>query len=201
MTNTTRDPRRIAVWVAMADHFLDTETRQDIPRTALRCDEAGLSRTEAREVWCLEVSPAVEFNLWHIAGEWVGWDRDWLLKRINRAQPRWLDALNRLNLYSWLDRMRPNGGTLEAITRCIGLLAAQPSAAARAQMTADLCLLSSHYFDFCPSPLAACEALDLKRLRGRYDASFRILMATALVAVEATRAHARVEAAFERVSR
>jgi hypothetical protein len=51
MHDITVDPKRIEVWVAMADHFLDTETRHDIPLTAMRCIDAGMTFSEARRVW------------------------------------------------------------------------------------------------------------------------------------------------------
>lgn len=58
MFGVHEDPQRVDVWVAMADHFLDTETRHELPRTALACLEAGLSAAEARDVWYYEVSRA-----------------------------------------------------------------------------------------------------------------------------------------------
>ena len=76
MIETSEKPSRIDVWVAMADHFLDTETRHDIPFAALRCVEAGLSSVEARSVWQHEVEPAVRFNVWDVAGEWACWDKE-----------------------------------------------------------------------------------------------------------------------------
>src|SRR5688500_807381 len=99
MREIAEDARRIEAWVAMAEHFLDTETRQEIPMTAPRCVQAGLSTEQARLVWQYEVSPAVAFNVWDIAGEWAGWDRDWLVDRIIRLRRR---RLGRPGPLSWL---------------------------------------------------------------------------------------------------
>lgn len=74
------------VWEALADQFLDTETRTWVPRTARMCLEAGLDPAAAFEVWAYEVTPAVFFNLCLVAGEWAGWDREWLCARIERCR-------------------------------------------------------------------------------------------------------------------
>lgn len=85
-----REPaeKRVAVWMAMAEHFLDTETRESIPRTAEVCVQAGLSVAQAREIWQHEVSPALYANLWSVAGEWAGWDEPWLVQRIRASRRR-----------------------------------------------------------------------------------------------------------------
>src|SRR5215831_10625735 len=57
-------PALIRAWEAMANQFAGTETRHDIPLTALRCLEAGLSVAEARDVWCFEVSPVIVITPW-----------------------------------------------------------------------------------------------------------------------------------------
>src|SRR5262245_40531383 len=97
MLEITEDPRRVAVWTAMADHFLDTETRHSVPFTALRCLEAGLTSEEACDVWRYEVTPVVGMNLWSVAGVWDGWDEAWLIEQIRRAR-----ASNRLGPVRWL---------------------------------------------------------------------------------------------------
>ena len=193
MSNTREDTRKIAVWVAMANHFLDTETRQDIPRTALCCVEAGLSPSEVSAVWRYEVTPAVGFNLHCVAGEWAGWDRDWLLDRILSAgrNATWLAPR------SWFARLQPNDGLCEAIARCVALLSALPSAVAREQLVADLTLLTSHYFDFCPAPLAALDSDGWSRLRALFEGPFRPLLESVLVSGEASVAQARVLAALQ----
>lgn len=76
------------VWVALADQFLDTETRAWIPHAARVCVEAGLTPERAFEVWAYEVTPALWPNLWSVAGEWAGWERSWLCARIRRHRTR-----------------------------------------------------------------------------------------------------------------
>lgn len=85
-----------AIWESMADHFLDSDTRDQVPHTALLCLRSGLSIEQAREIWRHEVTPAVCFNLYQVAGEWGAWDREWLLQRIAQKRRRgrgWLANL------------------------------------------------------------------------------------------------------------
>lgn len=193
MTNSPEESRKVAVWVAMADHFLDTETRQDMPRTALRCVEVGLTASDARSIWRLQVTPAVGFNLYCVAGEWAYWDRDWLLSRIRRT-PR----LGRLDPRSWFGAAWSIGGVCEAIERCVELVSAASPGADRERLVTDLQLLAGHYFDFCPVPLDGMEHADVCRIRALYEAQFRRLMAPSLVKGEAQNAHARLTALFRR---
>jgi hypothetical protein len=186
MTETT-DPRLVAVWDAMADHFLDTETRQDLPMTALRCVEAGLSLVQAREVWKCDVLPAVGFNAFSVAGEWTGWNRAWLVGRIERVRraPRWV---RRARLAFSLDLMR---GERVAIERCIALLEGTPPAQ-REQLTDDLTFLSRHAFDFAPQPLGAVEPAAQERIRALYPDPFERLIGPALMRDEAPGVRARL---------
>jgi hypothetical protein len=166
------DETRVSIWLALAEHFLDTETRHDIPSTALACVRAGHDVEQAREIWACEVAPAVGFNCLLIAGEWAGWDRDWLVERIRtvRARPP-------SRLLDWLRRLRAGGalrGVWVAIERCMrALLAARPEE--REQMARDLGCLARHYFDFCPEPLGGRPRQDLLRLERLQGAALHVL--------------------------
>jgi hypothetical protein len=161
------------VWEALGDLFLDTETRTWIPRAALKCVEAGLTRDEAFEVWAYEVTPALWPNLLSVAGEWAGWDRGWLEQRVRASavKPSRLAYL----------RYRACGGGLhadwKAIAQCMMLLAAAEPAA-RAALAADLTWLASQYFDFTASmPAPSSEA----RLRDRFRNTFLPIFAPLVV--------------------
>jgi hypothetical protein len=196
MSDTGEDPQLIRVWVAMADHFLDTETRQDIPVTAWRCVQAGLSLEDARQVWQFEVSPAVAFNAWDIAGEWAGWDHQWLVRRIRKFRERY--RRRPPGVFQWLCyriRVHFMHSVSVSIERCIGALMAVP-AAGREQLAQDLASLAQHYFDFCPSDLSALPPDDRARIVALYPDPFRWLMAPALVSGEADAADRRVRAAL-----
>jgi predicted metal-dependent HD superfamily phosphohydrolase len=88
MDNAAPTAERVAVWIAMAEHFLDTDTQEDVPHTASLCVRSGLSIEKAREIWQHEVSPALYPNLWILGGEWAGWDEAWLVERILKSRRR-----------------------------------------------------------------------------------------------------------------
>src|SRR5262245_41546245 len=197
MLDKPEDPRRIDVWVAMAGHFLDTETRHDIPLTAMRCVEANLSTVEARDVWCYEVSPAVAFNAWDIAGEWAAWDREWLLGRIRRVRSRWSNRTNPLRWFLYRARVHFTHRVWLAIERCMDALLEVRSLEERDLMSTDLAYLGRHYFDFCPDDPANMDDATRKRLLALYPEPFRQIMAPALVTGEAALADRRVRVALD----
>lgn len=190
MTEAT-DPRLVVVWESMAEHFLDTETRQDLVMTALRCVEAGLSAGQAREVWKCDVLAAVGFNAFSVAGEWSGWDRAWLVSRIQRVrrEPRWL---RRVRLACSIDPMR---GVRVAIERCIELLERTPPAQ-RPQLASDLGFLSHHAFEVVPKPLDSVEPAAQDRIRALHPDPFERLIGPALVRGEMLAVQARLAAAL-----
>jgi hypothetical protein len=197
MSDPGEDPRLVSVWCSMADHFLDTETRQNIPLTALRCVQAGLSLGDARRVWQFEVSPAVAFNVWDIAGEWAGWDQQWLAHRIRGFRKRC--QRRPPGVFQWLRyrvRVHLMHSVWVSIERCMGALLAVPTAAGREQLAQDLGALAQHHFDFCPSDLSALPPDDRARIGALYPEPFRWLMAPALVSGEAGAADQRVQTAL-----
>lgn len=71
------------LWSALSDHFLDTETRHWLPRTAWVAVQSGLAWEEILQN---QVAPVVAANLLDIAGDWAGFPEDWLFAQI-RACP------------------------------------------------------------------------------------------------------------------
>ena len=199
MNKTCTEPALIAVWVSMADHFLDTESRQDLPLTALCCVQAGLSPAQAREIWQHEVSPAVGFNLFSVVGEWAGWDRDWLIERIARARSSGWRRAGAWGRLRW--PMPMTGGQWQAIERCIEFLQALPSEDARCRAAADLARLARHLFDFCAKDLNTLEAEERQRLRQLYPDPFNALLTSALTRAERREAAARVQRALSECAR
>jgi hypothetical protein len=174
----------------MAEHFLDTETRQEIPATALRCTEAGLSIEAARRVWRCEVSPAVGLNVWLVAGEWAGWDSACLVAKIERLRAR--PAALR-----WLrDRfaLEPLRGVRGSIERCLDLLNSLPAHDAQARMCEDLRFLAQHYFDFCPRDPNTLKASDLERIVALYPRPFQHVFGPAVQRGEQPAAERRLHA-------
>jgi hypothetical protein len=147
------------LWEAMADLFLDTETRYRIPEIAGRCVRNGLTRQKARNIWRYEVTPAVWHNLIDVAGEWAGWPTDWLIARIEEVRrkaespPGWSDAL----------RYHATAGAIDpvwrAVEQCIDAFA-QLQAPEAARLEASLTWLARVFFDFVPGARPADPTLE-----------------------------------------
>jgi len=72
--------------VALAELYLDTDVRDEIPRLAQRIVTSGLAREQVEQLWRRQVTPAVHWNLKSAAGEWAGFDRRWLLGEVSRKR-------------------------------------------------------------------------------------------------------------------
>lgn len=73
------DDAEARAYVALANQFLDTETRDSLPTVALACLDAGWDLVRTRRAFFHEIVPLVGHNLWFAAGEWGGWDESWLV--------------------------------------------------------------------------------------------------------------------------
>jgi len=91
--------RRRPVWAALAELFVDNEVRPDVAAAALACVRSGYADDELQRIWTHEVAPVLAPNLLSVAGEWVGFDLDWLAERIEQRRPTPLDRVP-----AWLAR-------------------------------------------------------------------------------------------------
>lgn len=93
--------RRLPVWHAFSDLFLDTELQADDYRgiaAALRA--SGYTPAELRAILADEVGPAFAFNLLDIAGEWSGWTED----SVREIMLRSLQSSARMPPLAWLKK-------------------------------------------------------------------------------------------------
>ncbi len=179
--------------LAMAEHFLDTETRHLLPYTAHACVLAGLDPEQVRSLWHEDIAPVVGINLLSPAGEWAGWNGDWLLQRIRERRTRghtwWGRWRNR-----WSRRLLPvNRGDLEALSRFVAALSEASDPVLRDQMLADMQWLGRCFLGMtmdAPEPSAA----DRQRLLHCYEASFKSALAPALLDDESNVGAQRVRA-------
>ena len=75
--------RRRPVWEALSDLFLDTELGEPHLRHIARVVAAsGYTEAEVEEILYGEVFPVCIWNMRSVAGEWAGFDVDWLQGRI-----------------------------------------------------------------------------------------------------------------------
>lgn len=79
---------RHCVWIALSDLFLDTDTRLSFPYIAHALAASPFADDELESIFQNEVAPAVEFNLFDIAGEWAGFNESWLIAEISKRPPQ-----------------------------------------------------------------------------------------------------------------
>ena len=73
---------RTPVWDALQDLFMDTESEDSYGFIARRCADSKYALEDLERILFNEVFPALSFNLLSIAGEWRGFQTDWLVARI-----------------------------------------------------------------------------------------------------------------------
>lgn len=74
----TRKP----IWVALSDLFLDTDVTLSYDYIVRVCAESRYTTEELKFILDNEVAPAVSDNLLSVAGEWAGFDEEWLVNTI-----------------------------------------------------------------------------------------------------------------------
>jgi hypothetical protein len=74
---------RTPLWMAMSNFYLDNElTENDIQYIAKTCAESPYTMKEIERIMFTEVWPAFVQNLLSVAGEWAGWDQDFVQQRV-----------------------------------------------------------------------------------------------------------------------
>jgi hypothetical protein len=75
--------KRLPLWIAFSDLFLDTEITDSCRKhIASKIKESPFNPEEVINILWLEVFPAVCDNLRDVAGEWAGFNEQWLTERI-----------------------------------------------------------------------------------------------------------------------
>ena len=75
---------RMPVWEALSEFFLDNELQpDDYERIAQKLAVTTYTEREIEEILISEVCPVCKWNLLSIAGEWAGFNQDWLKKKIS----------------------------------------------------------------------------------------------------------------------
>jgi hypothetical protein len=96
--NIEHDDPRIPVWQALSELYLDTDVAAHYPHIAETLAHSPYALDALHDMLMYDIHPALYPNLMIVAGEWAGFDDDWLLARIAqvRRQPRWRRRLSHL---------------------------------------------------------------------------------------------------------
>ena len=94
---------RRPVWKAFSEFFLDTSLdASDVQRISKTLASSPYSPKELDRILQWEVYPACRGNLFWIAGEWSGFDPEWLERRILRGpsplMKAWAATLGRVSI-------------------------------------------------------------------------------------------------------
>jgi hypothetical protein len=105
---------RLPVWEALSEFFLDTELQpDDYARIAKLLAASAYSEKQIEQILVDEVCPVCRLNLLTVAGEWIGFDRQWLGDTIGgrlgkKPRFRWFFVLRHRWMYGrhW-NKVRP----------------------------------------------------------------------------------------------
>ena len=87
---------RRPVWEALAEMFLDSDPALSRQWRAERLAGSPYSLHQLEHILMDEVSPVCRYNLMSVAGEWAGFDAEWLEARILRRLDSPLRFLHRM---------------------------------------------------------------------------------------------------------
>ena len=91
MKNAINIAERKPVWVALSEIYLDTELQDaDFTNIALTISKSPYGFEEVRQIDKYEVFPVLYTNLLSVAGEWAGFNEEWLIDAIS-------DSINKRN--------------------------------------------------------------------------------------------------------
>ncbi len=97
---------RKKVWIALSDLFLDTDTsifHENIVKALLA---SPYSIEELKKIMLYEVYPVCRWNLFSLAGEWAGFDEEWLVEKISKQKNVlslvWISTVGKLSIASHL---------------------------------------------------------------------------------------------------
>lgn len=122
----TSDDPRIPIWRALSDLYLDTDVSLFYSDIAETLAASPFTLDALRDILIEDVHPALYGNLLIVAGEWAGFEDEWLLPRIaeTRRRPRWRRRLTRVFAGSVFDDWREVAARIEAIRAAANMPAA-----------------------------------------------------------------------------
>ncbi len=86
MNETLNIEERKPIWIALSDFYLDTELQEsDFRHIAFKIIESPYSLEKVKKINKYEIFPVLQLNLMSVAGEWAGFDEEWLINSINES--------------------------------------------------------------------------------------------------------------------
>ena len=90
--------QRLPLWCAFADLFLDTDVSRSYSYIRQTMQASDFTNDELWYILSKEVTPAFWFNMNLVAGQWAGWDYEFVREQVTQRlnQPAWLRSLRRV---------------------------------------------------------------------------------------------------------
>ncbi len=89
--------QRHLIWEALSELFLDTQLQtHDHEWIAKVLAQSPYTEDELESILQHEVAPILCANLFNVAGEWTGFDPDWLAPQILKSKRNWRSWLSGL---------------------------------------------------------------------------------------------------------
>lgn len=83
MTDPVKIEQRRPIWIALSEFYLDTELQDsDFRHIAFIILDSPYTFEEVKTINKYEVFPILQANLLGVAGEWAGFDENWLVEKI-----------------------------------------------------------------------------------------------------------------------
>lgn len=74
---------RKPIWIALSEFYLDTELQEsDFRHIAFKIIKSPYSLDEVKKINKYEIFPILQSNLLSVAGQWTGFDEEWLISNI-----------------------------------------------------------------------------------------------------------------------
>lgn len=96
--------QRKLIWIALSELYLDTELfANDFDRLAEVFKKSGFGLDEIQTIDLYEVFPVLQPNLLSVAGEWVGFDEEWLVAECQKRLDKRSNPIYRLRckFFNW----------------------------------------------------------------------------------------------------
>ena len=99
VTTAPQNPHdRRLVWEALSDMFLDTDASLTRAWRIQQLAQSPYSVGELEQILVEEIYPVLNYNLISVAGEWAGFDQEWLEREVLERRASRFYALHWLNL-------------------------------------------------------------------------------------------------------
>ena len=108
MTEPANIEQRKPIWIALSEFYLDTELQEsDFREIAFKIIESPYTFDEVKKINKYEVFPVLQVNLLSFAGEWAGFDEDWLVGEIitlreKKSLVRQLITVVTYQMFKWM---------------------------------------------------------------------------------------------------